>query len=80
MLEPDNNSYLISLNILITCLQTYVRLLQGEVTSLSLLGVKGFIHKGCSVVYALSTAFFKISPESWSFLFLYYNEIGRAHV
>ena len=40
MLDQDNNYYLISLNILITCLLDNVRILLKEVTCLSLLGVK----------------------------------------
>ena len=39
--DQDNNFYLISLNILITCLLCNVWILQGEVTFLSPLGVKG---------------------------------------
>ena len=41
MLDQDNNFYLISLNILVTCLLDNVRILWGEVSCWSLLGVKG---------------------------------------
>ena len=41
MLDHKNNFYLISLNILITCLLNNVCILWGEVTCKSLLGVKG---------------------------------------
>ena len=41
MLDQDNNYYLISLNILITCLLDNVWISLKEVTCLSLLGVKG---------------------------------------
>ena len=38
MLDQDNNFFLISLSILVTCWLDNVRILQGEVTSKSLLG------------------------------------------
>ena len=41
MLDQDNNFYLISLNILISCLQDNIRTLSGEISCWSLLGVKG---------------------------------------
>ena len=41
VVDQDNNFYLISLNILITCLLDNVWILQGEVTYQSLLGVSG---------------------------------------
>ena len=41
MLDQDNNFYLISLNLLVTCLLDNVRILWGEVSCWSLLGVKG---------------------------------------
>ena len=41
MLDQDNNFFLISLSILVTCWLDNVRILQGEVTSKSLLGAKG---------------------------------------
>ena len=41
MLDQGNNFYLISLNILISCLLSNVRILLGEVSCWSLLGVKG---------------------------------------
>ena len=41
MLDQDNNFYLISLNILVACLLDNVRILWGEVSCWSLLGVKG---------------------------------------
>ena len=41
MLDQDNNLYLIHLSILITCLLDSEWILLGEVTCLSLLGVKG---------------------------------------
>ena len=41
VLDQDNNLYLISLNILITCLLDNFQILQGEVTCSSLLGVRG---------------------------------------
>ena len=41
MLDQDNNVYLISLNIFIGCLQDNIRILSGEVSCRSLLGVKG---------------------------------------
>ena len=41
MLDQDNNFYLISFNILISCLLDNVKISQGEVSCLSLLGVKG---------------------------------------
>ena len=39
VLDQDNNFYLISLSILVTCLLCNVWILQGEVTFLSPLGV-----------------------------------------
>ena len=42
LLDQDNNFYLISLNILISCLLNNVSMLLGEVSYWSLLGVKGF--------------------------------------
>ena len=41
VLDQDNNFYLTSLSILMTCLLDNVQLLQGEVTCWSLLGVEG---------------------------------------
>ena len=41
MLDQDNNFFLISLSILVTCWLDNARILQGEVTSKSLLGAKG---------------------------------------
>ena len=41
MFDQGNILYLISLSILTTCLLDYVWILSGEVTYLSLLGVKG---------------------------------------
>ena len=41
MLDQDNNFFLISLSILVTCWLDNVRILQGEVISKSLLGAKG---------------------------------------
>ena len=41
MLDQDNNVFLISLSILVTCWLDNVRILKGEVTSKSLLGAKG---------------------------------------
>ena len=43
VLDQDSILYLISLNILITCLLNKVRMLWGEVSCWSLLGVKGLI-------------------------------------
>ena len=42
LLDQDNNFYLKSLNILISCLLNNVSMLLGEVSYWSLLGVKGF--------------------------------------
>ena len=41
MLDQDSNFYQISLNILVTCLLDNVRILWGEVSCWSLLGVNG---------------------------------------
>ena len=41
MFDQDNNFYLISLSILVTCLLDNVWILKGDVTHQSLLGVKG---------------------------------------
>ena len=41
MLDQDNNFYLISLSILVTCLLDNVQILQGEVACQSLLRIKG---------------------------------------
>ena len=43
MLNQDSNLYLISLNILITCLLKNAWILKGEVFCQSLLGVKGLL-------------------------------------
>ena len=45
MLDQNNNFYLISLSILITCLLDNIWILLGEVTCLSLIEVKG-LRKG----------------------------------
>ena len=45
MLDQDNNIYVISLSILITCLLDNVWILWGEVTCQSLLGVKRLTSK-----------------------------------
>ena len=49
MLDQDNNSYLISLSILITFFLNNTWILEGEVTCLSLVGVKEL--KKCTVCY-----------------------------
>ena len=46
MLDQLNNFYLINLSILITCLLNNVRILCGEVSRRSLLGVKGLRQHG----------------------------------
>ena len=48
MLDQDNNSYLISLSILITFFLNNTWILEGEVTCLSLVGVKELTK--CTVV------------------------------
>ena len=56
MLIQDNNLYLISFSILITCLLDNVWILKGEITCSSLPGVKG-----------LNFVYIKESNDSFSF-------------
>ena len=56
MLVQDNNLYLISFSILITCLLDNVWILKGEITCSSLPGVKG-----------LNFVYIKESNDSFSF-------------
>ena len=63
MLDQDNNLYLISLNILITCLLDNVRILLGEVSCWSLLGIKGLsrlnLYKFCTTgIQGLTKGYF----------------------
>ena len=63
MLDQDNNLYLISLNILITCLLDNVRILLGEVSCWSLLGIEGLsrlnLYKFCTTgIQGLTKGYF----------------------
>ena len=58
MLDQDNNFYLISWNILISCLLDNVRILLGEVSCWSLLGVQGLTTNKNSPWF--STSFYSV--------------------
>ena len=51
MLDHDNNFYLISLSIPITCLLDNIQILKGEVTCWSLVGVEGLKYCKVFLVY-----------------------------
>ena len=68
MLDQDNNFYLISFNILISCLLDNVRISQREVSCLSLLGVKGLTETFFydSLYPMLHVQFWYLSSISWT--------------
>ena len=59
MLDQDNNLYLISLIILMTCLQDNVWISEGKVTCLSILGFKGLKAFLASLISPLYNYFLK---------------------